>query len=147
MSAEVSPETGLSAAAKRQKAFNLAIFLGLILATLAVYAQVGGFDFVAYDDDSYVFDNAHVQAGLTPDSVHWAFTAVVAGNWMPVTLFSHILDGQLFGMQSGMHHLENVVFHTLSAMLLFVLLRRATRAPGMSAFVAFVFALHPLHVE
>jgi protein O-mannosyl-transferase len=127
--------------------FDLAVCLGLILSTVAVYAQVGGFDFVNYDDNLYVFQNEHVQAGLTPGSVKWALTAPVVGNWIPVTLLSHLLDVQLFGMSSGMHHLVNVLFHTLSAVLLFVLLRRATGGPGVSAFVAFVFALHPLHVE
>jgi len=137
---------GIAAAAKRQKLFDLAICLGLLLSTFAVYAQVGGFDFVGYDDDRYVYNNVHVQAGLTLDSIRWAFTAVVASNWMPVTLLSHILDGQLFGMRSGMHHLVNVWIHAMSALLLFVSLRRATGARAMSAFVAFVFALHPLHV-
>jgi len=134
-------------AARRQKLFDLAVCLGLILATLTVYAQVGGFDFVSYDDNLYVYQNEHVRAGLTPGNFRWALTAVVAGNWAPVTLLSHLLDVELFGMQSGMHHLVNVVFHALSAVLLFLLLRRATGAPVLSAWVAFVFALHPLHVE
>jgi Tfp pilus assembly protein PilF len=132
-------------AAKRQRLFDVAIWVGLILSTLAVYAQVGGFDFVNFDDPQYVFD-PHVQAGLTRDSIKWAFTAAVVGHWMPVTLLSHILDGQLYGLRSGMHHFTNVALHTLSALLLFASLRRATGARGLSAFVAFVFALHPLHV-
>ncbi len=136
----------IAPAAKRQPLFDLAIGLGLILSTLAVYSQVGSFDFVEYDDPVYVYQNAHVQAGLTLANVKWAFNSVVDGNWIPVTQLSHILDGHLFGMQSGMHHLVNVVFHALSALLLFVSLRRATAARGLSAFVAFVFALHPLHV-
>jgi tetratricopeptide (TPR) repeat protein len=134
-------------AAGQQSIVDLAIWLGLILATLAVYAQVGRFDFVNYDDDLYVYDNVQVKTGLTPGNVKWAFTAVVASNWMPVTLLSHIVDVQFFGLQSGMHHLVNVLLHALSAVLLFVVLQRATRARRASAFVAFVFALHPLHVE
>jgi len=133
-------------AAKRQTLFDLAIWLGLILSILVVYSQVRNFDFVNYDDPVYVYQNAHVQAGLTPASIKWAFTAVVDGNWIPITLLSHVLAGQLFGMQSEMHHLVNVMFHALSALLLFVSLRRATGSRGLSAFVAFVFALHPLHV-
>ena len=125
---------------------NLARCVGLILATLAVYWQVASFDFINYDDPVYVSQNAHAQSGLTLASVKWAFTSVVDGNWIPVTLLSHILDAQLFGMRSGMHHLVNVGFHALSALLLFLSLRRATGALGLSAFVAFVFALHPLHV-
>ena len=136
----------IAPADKRQTLFDLAILLGLILSTLVIYSQVRSFDFVNYDDPVYVYQNAHVQAGLTLASVKWAFTAVVDGNWIPVTLLSHILDAQLFGMQSGMHHLVNVMFHALSALVLFVSLRRATGSRGLSAFVAFVFALHPLHV-
>ena len=78
---------------------DLAIGLGLIVSIFLVYAQVGHFDFINYDDDLYVYDNAHVQAGLTPASIKWAFTAVVSNNWMPVTLLSHILDGQFFHMR------------------------------------------------
>ncbi|MDP8990025.1 MAG: tetratricopeptide repeat protein [Acidobacteriota bacterium] len=124
----------------------MAIWLGLLLSSLAVYSQVASFDFINYDDPAYVYQNPHVLAGLTLASVKWALTAVVDGNWIPVTLLSHILDVQLFGMRSGMHHLVNVSFHALSALLLFLSLRRVTGARGLSAFVAFVFALHPLHV-
>jgi tetratricopeptide (TPR) repeat protein len=138
--------SGIAAAPKKQILFDLAIWLGLILSTLAVYSQVGSFDFINYDDPVYVYQNPHVQSGLTLASVKWAFTAVVDGNRIPVTLLSHILDGQLFGMRSGMHHWVNVLLHALSALLLFLSLRRATGARGLSAFVAFVFALHPLHV-
>jgi len=132
--------------AKRPTLFDLAIWLGLALSTWAVYSQVGGFDFINYDDPVYVYQNSHVQAGLTLASVKWAFTTVVDGNWIPVTLLSHVLDVQLFGMQSGMHHLVNVLFHALSAMLLYASLKRVTGARSLSAFVAFIFALHPLHV-
>jgi protein O-mannosyl-transferase len=148
-SSEVQPQrdtTLIVLAGKRQTLVDLAIWLGLILSILVVYLQVRSFDFVNYDDPVYVYKNIHVQAGLSLASIKWAFTAVVDGNWIPVTLLSHVLAGQLFGMQSEMHHLVNVIFHALSALLLFVSLRRATGSRGLSAFVAFVFALHPLHV-
>ena len=145
-SSESQSQSEIAPAAEKQTLLDLAIWLGLILSTLVVYSQVAGFDFINYDDPVYVYQNAHVQSGLTWASFKWAFTSVVDGNWIPVTLLSHILDGQLFGIRSGMHHLVNVWFHALSALLLFLSLRRATRARGLSAFVAFVFALHPLHV-
>ena len=125
---------------------NLAVVLCLILSVLVIYTQVRGFEFTGYDDDVYVYENPHVQQGLTPQSVIWAFTAAVSNNWMPVTLLSHLLDVQLFGMRSGMHHLVNVLLHILSSLLLFRVLHRATRARWPSAFCAFIFALHPLHV-
>ena len=123
------------------------ICLGLLLATFFVYSQVHGFDFVTFDDPEYIQANAHVQAGLTLESVKWAATAGVLGNWTPVTMLSYMFDVELFGLQSEASHMVNVFFHALAAIILFLGLRRATDAIGPSAFVAFVFALHPLHVE
>jgi tetratricopeptide (TPR) repeat protein len=119
----------------------------LLLATLVAYSQVHAFQFVNYDDLAYVYANPHVTGGLSMDSLRWAFTAVVVANWMPVTLLSHILDCQLFGLESRGPHLVNISIHALSALLLFFVLRRATRAPWPCAFAAFIFAIHPLHVE
>ncbi len=144
--AQLSPETKSIPAAGQPALLELAIRLALVLSILIVYAQVRHFDFVDYDDTAYVSQNRHVQEGLTAENFKWAFTAIVSSNWMPVTLLSHMLDVQLFGLHSGMHHLVNVVFHILAALLLYAMLQRATRATGCSAFVALVFALHPLHV-
>jgi protein O-mannosyl-transferase len=126
---------------------DLIVCLGLALSILAVYAQVVQFDFISADDDLYVSQNLIVQAGLTRAGIAWAATAVVANNWLPVTLLSYMVDVQIFGLSSGVHHLINVIYHALAAVVLFVLLRRSTREIWPSAFVAFVFALHPLHVE
>lgn len=126
--------------------FDIAIWSGLILSILIVYARMRHYDFVNFDDDLYVYDNPHVQSGFTLASMKWALTAVVSSNWMPVTLFSHMLDAQLFGLRSGPQHMVNVIFHALSAIVLFMALQRATRMRWPSAFVAFAFALHPLHV-
>ena len=126
---------------------DLAICLGLVIAILVVYAQVRHFDFIVLDDPVSVSKNVQVQAGLTPGSVKWALTAVISSNWMPVTLLSYMLDVQFFGVDPGMIHLVNMLFHMLAAVMLFLTLNRATRARAPSAFVAFLFALHPLHVE
>jgi tetratricopeptide (TPR) repeat protein len=131
----------------RDTLLDAAICFSLIVAIFAVYAQVSHFDFINIDDQEYVYENAHVKAGLTLENIKWAFTTVVNANWAPVTMLSHILDCQFFGMESGMHHLVNVIFHALASLLLFVVLQRATGARWPSAFVAFIFALHPLHVE
>ncbi len=131
----------------QRKLSHLAVQLCLIVSVLVIFAQVASFEFTDYDDGLYVYHNAYVRSGLNLESIRWAFTAVVASNWMPVTLLSHIVAYQFFGLHSGMHHLVNVVFHLLAALLLFAAIRRATGASGPSAFVAFVFALHPMHVE
>jgi tetratricopeptide (TPR) repeat protein len=124
-----------------------AICVGLFLAVLAVYSEVGHFLFITFDDPFYVTENAHVRAGLSAESIKWALTAIVDGNWMPVTMLSHIATTGVFGLRSGMHHWVNVLLHALASVLLFAFLKRATRTLWPSAFVAFVFALHPLHVE
>jgi tetratricopeptide (TPR) repeat protein len=126
---------------------DLAICLALLFAVFAVYAQTAHFDFVNYDDDLYIYENPQVQAGVTLASLKWAMTAVVSSNWMPVTLISHMLDAQFFGIHAGPQHLVNAALHALAALVLFLLLLRITQARWPAAFVAFVFALHPLHVS
>jgi protein O-mannosyl-transferase len=126
---------------------DLWICLGLLAVIFAVYAQVAHFDFVNFDDPEYVLRNAHVRGGVTPGGLAWAFGSGYGANWFPLTWISHMLDVQLFGMDAGFHHLTNVLLHALASLLLFAFLRRATRALVPSAFVAFLFALHPLHVE
>ena len=118
-----------------------------MLVTIAVYGQVRHFGFVNYDDPEYVTGNNNVLHGLTYEGLVWAATSDTAANWFPLTRVSHMLDVQLFGLNSGLHHLTNLLLHTLSTLLLFASPDRATRARWPSAFVAFVFALHPLHVE
>jgi tetratricopeptide (TPR) repeat protein len=126
---------------------NALISLLLAAATLAVYWQVGNHDFINYDDPLYVTENLRVQAGLTFDNVRWAFTTFEASNWHPLTWLSHMLDVELFGMHPRGHHLTSVVLHAINSMVLFLVLTRMTAAPGRSAIVAALFALHPLHVE
>jgi len=123
------------------------ICLALLIATFAVYAQVRHFDFINLDDPAYTSGNVHVRRGISMEGLAWAFTSGDAANWFPVTWVSHMLDCQFFGLESGWHHLTNVLLHGLSAMLLFAFLRRATGARWRSALVAFLFTVHPLHVE
>ena len=129
------------------KYWSLLICVFLILATLAVYWPVRNYEFVKYDDDTYVTDNRQVQSGLSWQSINWAFTTGHASNWHPVTWLSHIFDCQFFDTSSGAHHLTNLLFHIVNTLLLFGVLKRMTGALWPSAFVAAVFGLHPLHVE
>ena len=119
----------------------------LALVTVAVYLPVIELNFVTFDDTYYVTNNPKVQAGLTWASMHWAFTRAHAANWHPLTWLSHMLDCQLYGLKPAGHHVTNLLFHTADTLLLFALLKRLTGAVWRSAFVAALFALHPLHVE
>jgi protein O-mannosyl-transferase len=132
---------------RSDKKFFLLAMLVLALGTLTLYSPVGGFSFINFDDDEYVADNPVTQAGLTWAGFKWAFNGVHVGNWHPLSWLSHMLDCQLFGVNPGAHHLVNVAFHIANVLLLFAFLRATTGAQWRSAFVAALFAWHPLHVE
>ena len=126
---------------------KLIIYIMLTVATLAVFWQVNQFDFVNIDDPVYVTKNNHIQSGITLERLHWAYTTTHAEFWHPLTWLSLMLDYQLYGLNAGGYHLTNLILHLLSALLLFWLFNRMTGEIWKSAFVAAVFALHPLHVE
>jgi Tfp pilus assembly protein PilF len=114
---------------------------------LAVYFPVLGHAFVNYDDDLYLTRNASLRLGLGAEGVRWAFTSAHGANWFPLTWLSWLLDYELFGLRAPGFLATNVLLHLASTLVLFMVLARLTGAPGRSAFVAGVFALHPLHVE
>jgi Tfp pilus assembly protein PilF len=125
------------------------LIISLLLSIIAfmAYRQVTHCAFINFDDTEYVTDNRHIQDGLTVKGITWAFTTGYASNWHPLTWISHMADVQLFGLQPGRHHLTNLLFHLANTLLLFLVLHRMTNTLWQSAFVAALFALHPLHVE
>ena len=127
--------------------FRLLSVLLLTLLILCVFGQAAQFDFVHYDDHVYVTDHLRVQSGLTLESIQWALTSLDAGFWQPMTWLSLMLDFRLYGFNAGGYHWTNVILHILNALLLLLVLERMTGAFWRSAFVAALFALHPLHVE
>ena len=127
--------------------FCLVACICLALATLALYSRAAHNPFIHVDDQIYVTDNSHVQAGVAWQTLTWALTATAAENWHPLTWLSHALDYQLYGLNPAGHHATNILLHALNAVLLFLVLFRATGARGRSLLVAALFALHPLNVE
>jgi len=125
----------------------VALTVLLVLGTLTLYLRVGGYGFVDYDDTLYVTQNAHVQDGLTWNTVRWAFTTYDVGTWHPLTWLSHALDCQLFDLDPAGPHDVNLLLHLLNVVALFWVLRRATGYAGRSFMVAALFALHPINVE
>jgi Flp pilus assembly protein TadD len=123
------------------------ICLALAVITAALYLPITHHDFVNFDDDDYITNNSHVQAGLTWAGVIWAFQTGAAANWHPLTWLSHMLDCQLYGLHPGGHHSTNLIFHVINTLLLFLWLRQLTGTLWRSAIVAALFAWHPLHVE
>ena len=126
---------------------DMGVCLALALTTLALYGRTVGFGYVIFDDDIYIFENLLVSNGLTFEGLVWAFTESHAGFWMPLTWLSHMLDCQLFGARPGWHHLTSVLLHVGNALLVYLVLKRMTAAVWRSAFVAAVFAVHPLNVD
>lgn len=125
----------------------LITLFSLAAITLATYWQVSNHAFINLDDQAYVYENPHIVGGFTGRNVAWAFTSVDYFYWQPVTWLSHMLDVELYGMNPAGHHLSNVFIHTGSALLLLFFLFRLTGQLWQSAFVAALFALHPMHVE
>ena len=127
---------------------KLIIYIALAIVTLAVYWQVDQFDFVNVDDDVYVTANFHIHPGISLDVFKWAFNSFTyAEFWHPLTWLSLMLGYHFFGLNAGGYHLINLYLHILTTLLLFWLFNRMTGAIWKSAFVAGLFALHPLHVE
>src|SRR5947208_4969972 len=134
----------IKSAAHRQA---LGVCIILVAITWLVFGQTIRYDFVNYDDNEYVYANPAITSGLTLHGITYAFSGRHAKNWHPLTTLSHMLDCQLWGVRADGHHFTNVVFHTIAVVLLFLVLKQLTGALWRSAFVAAVFAIHPLRVE
>jgi protein O-mannosyl-transferase len=132
-------------ATPRAIAFISCVFLAAT--TWLVFAQTVRFPFVDFDDPDYVYLNPHINGGLTARGLVWAFTHVPAPDWYPLTTISHMVDSQLYGLNAGGHHFTNVLLHGVTVILLFLVLRAMTGMTWRSAFVAVLFAIHPLRVE
>src|SRR4029453_14321068 len=126
---------------------NVGICIALAALIWLVFGQTFRHDFVNYDDPRYVYENTNITSGLSISGIAWAFTHIHSQNWHPLTSISHMLDCQLYGLNAGWHHFTNVLLHTLAAILLFFALQQMTGAVWRSAFVAALFAIHPLRVE
>ncbi len=133
-----------SSRTSHQKIFFYAV---LAVITLAVFGQVTHFDFVSLDDPIYVINNPHITSGISLEGIGWAFTTTYADFWHPLTWMSLMLDYQFYGLNPGGYHITNLILHILGTFLLFWLFNRMTGAVWKSAFIAVLFALHPLHVE
>lgn len=132
-------------ATSKAQVWLLALLLGLV--TVVLYWPAMRHDFLNYDDQVYVTENVHVQAGLSWAGVKWAFTNPVADNWHPMTTLSHMMDCQMYGLKPWGHHLTSVLLHALNTMLVFLLLRGLTGSTWRSVVLAALFGWHPLHVE
>ena len=145
--AKPAPRKAVSLVMARPRLPAWLVAVLLVLVTMALYWPATRCDFVNFDDALYVTGNAHIQEGLTWASIKWACLNPVAGNWHPVTVWSHMLVRQVCGLKPWGHHLANVLLHAFNAALVFALLRQMTGAVWRSLWVAALFALHPLRVE
>jgi protein O-mannosyl-transferase len=125
----------------------LIICIALAAVVVGIYWPVHNHEFLNYDDPSYVTNNPAVKGGISWEGIRWAFTEFYSFNWHPLTWLSLMLDCQIFGIKAGPIHVVNVLFHIANTILLFLVLARMTKGVWQSAFVAGLFALHPLHVE
>ena len=150
----VSPTAGLTmptapaqANARNDRRITITVCVFLTAITWIVFGQTLTHDFVNFDDDRYVYENSEVKRGLTLDGLKWVLTHSHASLWHPLTTLSHMADCQIFGLKPGGHHFTNVVLHNVGAVLLFLVFRAMTGSSWRCAFVAAIFAIHPMRVE
>jgi len=132
---------------RRRHWLTVGVCTCLTVLAWVVFGQTLRHDFINYDDPRYVYENTKITAGLSISGIAWAFSHIHSMNWHPLTTISHMLDCQLYGSKAGGHHFTNVLVHAVATILLFLALRQMTDAIWRSAFVAAVFAIHPLRVE
>ncbi|HEX8679561.1 MAG TPA: hypothetical protein VF683_06365, partial [Chthoniobacterales bacterium] len=138
--------TKSKAAAQSSSMVQFMVGGALLALTWCVFGQTLRHDFVNFDDYNYVAANPAIRQGITGESLLWVLTHTVSSNWHPVTMLSHLLDVQLFGLNASGHHLASVLLHSGTVLLLFAFLNRATHTVWRSVFVAALFAIHPLRV-
>ena len=150
----VSPTAGLTmptapaqANARNDRRITITVCVFLTAIIWIVFGQTLTHDFVNFDDDRYVYENSEVNRGLTLDGLKWVLTHSHASLWHPLTTLSHMADCQIFGLKPGGHHFANVVLHNVAAVLLFLVFRAMTGSSWRCAFVAAIFAIHPMRVE
>ncbi|MBN1383143.1 MAG: tetratricopeptide repeat protein [Deltaproteobacteria bacterium] len=132
---------------KQNRQLTLLIIFLLAMPITALYWQVQNHEFVDYDDQLYVTENYRIQSGLTLEGIRSAFTDISTSNWHPVTTLSHLMDWHYYKANAGGHHWSSVVLHIFNTILLFLFLNILTGATGRSAFIAALFAVHPINVE
>ena len=130
-----------------KKKYTCLVVIFLIVASCAAFGRILGNDFINFDDNKYITENNHIKEGINTKSIEWAFTTAYFSYWHPLTWLSHTLDWSLFGANASGHHLVSLLWHIGSAILLFLFLNKTTGSLWPSAFVAALFALHPLRVE
>jgi len=126
---------------------RLLVYIVIGLLTCFAFEEVRNHNFITYDDPIYVTNNVNIRNGLSKESIVWSLTAECGANWHPLTVLSHIVDCELFGLNPGAHHLVNLLYHVLNTLLLFYIFHKMTGAFWRSIFVAVIFAIHPLRVE
>src|SRR5215471_12920280 len=132
---------------QRQHLLTISICIALAGLVWLVFGQTLCHDFVNYDDPRYVYENTKITDGLSISGIAWAFTHIHSMYWHPLTTISHMLDCQLYGLKAGWHHFTNVLLHNIAVMLLFLGLLQMTGKIWRAAFVAAIFAIHPMRVE
>jgi hypothetical protein len=152
------PTAPAQVSSRNDRRITIAVCIFLTAIIWIVFGQTLTHEFVNFDDDRYVYENEQVSRGVTLDGLKWVLTHSHASLWHPLTTLSHMLDCQIYGLKAGGHHLTNIVLHNIAAVLLFLVLRRMTdkgqsnasaarTSDWPSAFVAAIFAIHPMRVE
>jgi len=127
--------------------FLVGICCILILSVIVVFGSTIHHGFAGEDDDQNITLIPQVTGGLSVPLIGWSLSHTQMMRWTPIATISRQVDCQLFGLWAGGHHLTSLFLHACASMALLFALRSLTGAIWRSAFVAALFAIHPLHVE
>lgn len=119
----------------------------ILLITVLAYANAVDNNFIyQFDDDLYVTDNPDIKA-LSAGNLYRMFTTSYVGLYLPLTMLSYAIEYHFFGLDAPAFHLTNLLLHLINVWLVFLLILKLKPNVYVASLVAFVFALHPMHVE
>lgn len=120
--------------------------LFIIFLTLIVYGRAINADFTNWDDEVYIHENPYIKQ-LNAESIANIFSEGYFGNYHPLTTITYAVEYSLFGLNPRAYHTINILLHLLNIFLVFLFVKKLSGHLTVALITAFVFALHPLHVE
>lgn len=131
---------------------GIALLLGFF--TIAFWSYTFSFEFLNFDDNTFITQNKVIADTNTPISELLQYK-LGQRDYFPVSFIFWRVLNELFGFNAIVFHMSNVLFHAANVVLVFFLCIRIfettaisnKRKKWLASFVALAFSIHPLHVE
>lgn len=121
-------------------------FLILSTTILIIYSQTLSFDILYnFDDDAYMYDPSITQ--INGAHIKKQCSDYYLGMYQPLPVMSFSALLHFFPGSVHAQRLINILLHVLNTLLVLILIKRLTANQSVAFFTAFLFAVHPMHVE